>query len=268
MDDYEVDLIDYLRVIWWGKWIILACFIVAIAVSAAIMWTRPNEYAVTVRYQYHPQLSQLVSPRQADPDNQTSIVSEGLDNVLSIALDFTPVPASETKLSKKISVTGGSGRVTLSGSMPTSELSQVAEDFTSLVKKYLAQQMNDSILLATNFANLRVAQLSKERDMLKERMAAALATNDPVTDYLAAKVADLDATIVQNQALVETLQASDPAALFQISALRQAPSLVGPNRKMSVAVAGVLGLFVGILLAFFVHYLIDARDKEAKHKKA
>ncbi|MCD6136747.1 LPS O-antigen length regulator, partial [Candidatus Bipolaricaulota bacterium] len=43
MDDYEVDLIDYLRVIWWGKWIIIACFVVAVAVSAAIMWTRPNE---------------------------------------------------------------------------------------------------------------------------------------------------------------------------------------------------------------------------------
>ena len=30
---------------------------------------------------------------------------------------------------------------------------------------------------------------------------------------------------------------------------------VGPPRKLNVAIAGVLGLFVGILLAFFVHYL-------------
>jgi len=50
MDEYEVDLIDYLRVMWKGKWIILACLVVALAVSAAMMWTRPNEYEGAITY--------------------------------------------------------------------------------------------------------------------------------------------------------------------------------------------------------------------------
>jgi len=29
MEEHEVELIDYLRTIWWGKWIILGCLIVA-----------------------------------------------------------------------------------------------------------------------------------------------------------------------------------------------------------------------------------------------
>ncbi len=268
MDDYEVDLIDYLRVMWKGKWIILACFVIAVAVSATIMWTRPNEYAVTVQYQYHEQLSQLVSPRQSGPNNQISTVSAGQGNTLSIAVDNTPLPASEEKLSKKTSVTQDIVHVTLSGPMPASQLTQAAKSFTSLVEKNLTQQMKDSILLAINSANLRVTQLSKERDMLKERMAAAVATNDPLTSYLAEKVADLEGMIVQDQALVETLQASDPTTLFQLISSQQRASLVGPNRKMSVAVAGVLGLFIGVLLAFFVHYLISARNKEATRKQA
>jgi len=37
MDEYEVDLMDYLQVMWKGKWIIIACFILAVAISAAIM---------------------------------------------------------------------------------------------------------------------------------------------------------------------------------------------------------------------------------------
>ncbi|MGQ9477635.1 MAG: hypothetical protein ACUVRH_03980 [Candidatus Bipolaricaulia bacterium] len=37
---------------------------------------------------------------------------------------------------------------------------------------------------------------------------------------------------------------------------------VGPNRKMNVAVAGVLGLFLGVLLAFFVHYMEGGRKDE------
>ena len=104
--------------------------------------------------------------------------------------------------------------------------------------------------------------------MLKERMTAALATNDPISDYLAAKVADLEGMIVQNQALAETLRAIDPATLLQLTSSQQGSSLVGPNRKMSVAVAGVLGLFLGVLLAFFIHYVINARDKDAKHREA
>ncbi|MFQ6033550.1 MAG: hypothetical protein ACE5KR_01680 [Candidatus Bipolaricaulia bacterium] len=41
---------------------------------------------------------------------------------------------------------------------------------------------------------------------------------------------------------------------------------IGPNRKMNVAVAGVLGLFVGILLAFFVHYMEGGGEVEEKEK--
>ena len=29
-EEYELELMDYLRVIWWGKWIILACFALAV----------------------------------------------------------------------------------------------------------------------------------------------------------------------------------------------------------------------------------------------
>jgi hypothetical protein len=57
MDEYEVDLMDYLQVMWKGKWIILACFILAVAISAAIMCTRPNEYLGTIHYQLYESLS-------------------------------------------------------------------------------------------------------------------------------------------------------------------------------------------------------------------
>lgn len=43
-------------------------------------------------------------------------------------------------------------------------------------------------------------------------------------------------------------------------------SPIGPNKKMNVAVAGVLGLFVGVLLAFFVHWLFYAEKKEQMGK--
>lgn len=266
MDDYEVDLIDYLRVMWKGKWIILACFVIAVAVSAAIMWTRPNEYAVTVQYQYHEQLSELLAPRPTVDSSSGINVPAQEVNTLQAAVDAVQLPSSR-KVSRKTTLTNGLVRTTLSGAVPSNDLVRVAADFTSLVKKKLTQQMTGSILLAINSAKLRVAQLTKERDMLKERMAAAMATNASLMDYLAEKVADLEGSIVQNQALVETLQGADPSTLFQLSASQQGPSSAGPNRKMSVAVAGVLGLFIGVLLAFFVHYLISARKRKTTPKQ-
>jgi len=50
MEECDVELIDYWRVIWKGKRIILTCLAVAVAASVAVMWTRPARYAVTVSY--------------------------------------------------------------------------------------------------------------------------------------------------------------------------------------------------------------------------
>ncbi|MEA3239099.1 MAG: Wzz/FepE/Etk N-terminal domain-containing protein, partial [Candidatus Bipolaricaulota bacterium] len=44
MDEYEVDLIDYLRVMWKGKWIILGVFVAAVAVALIISLRTPNQY--------------------------------------------------------------------------------------------------------------------------------------------------------------------------------------------------------------------------------
>lgn len=273
MDEYEVDLMDYLEVMWKGKWIILACLVVAIAASVAIMWTTPDEYAVSVQYQYHDQLLKLLSARQSSliaqlPSastvqyNQLSSISIMQDNALLMAVEPTQLPASDEKMTKKVESADGSVKVTISSSAAPNTLSQAAESFTSSLEKELDKQMSNSVLLAIDSADLNIVQLERERDMLQERMTEAMATNDPLTEFLAEKIAELEAQIVQYRALTETLQAADASALFRLDAAQRAPSRVGPNRKMSVAVAGVLGLFVGVLLAFFIHYLQNARSKK------
>ncbi|MCK4246108.1 hypothetical protein KAX14_02615, partial [Candidatus Bipolaricaulota bacterium] len=56
--------------------------------------------------------------------------------------------------------------------------------------------------------------------------------------------------------------AETAAAIRVIESPVMPTSPIGPNKKMNVAVAGVLGLFVGVLLAFFVHWLFYAEKKE------
>ncbi|GAF72332.1 unnamed protein product, partial [marine sediment metagenome] len=61
-------------------------------------------------------------------------------------------------------------------------------------------------------------------------------------------------------------RAETAAAIRIIESPVTPTSPIGPNKKMNVAVAGVLGLFVGVLLAFFVHWLFYAEKKEQMGK--
>jgi len=57
-------------------------------------------------------------------------------------------------------------------------------------------------------------------------------------------------------------RAETAAAIRIIEAPVMPTSPIGPNKKMNVAVAGVLGLFLGILLAFFVHWLYAEKKEQ------
>ena len=59
-DEYEVDLRDYLRVLWEGKWIILVTFLVAIGTALALSSTAPKRYQAETSLLILPPLSQAV----------------------------------------------------------------------------------------------------------------------------------------------------------------------------------------------------------------
>lgn len=71
------------------------------------------------------------------------------------------------------------------------------------------------------------------------------------------------------EARIAQAETSEPIRVVETPVVPNRP--IGPNKKMNVVVAGVLGLFLGILLAFFIHYIQmepysseDTHDKEAK----
>jgi len=67
------------------------------------------------------------------------------------------------------------------------------------------------------------------------------------------------------EARIARVEAPDPIRIVESPIV---PShSIAPNKKMNVAVAGVLGLFGGILLAFFAHYL-QSGDTEEQAKKS
>ena len=257
MDDYEVDLIDYLRVIWKGKWIILACLVVALAVSAAIMWTRPNEYSGTVSYRLYQSLSVLGI--------------SGLDKqeVVNTVLDCQPSHEND-KLALTAETNDDRVQVTLAGTIPPADITQAFARLAVSVDDHLKQYVEKEVAQTVLITSMHINQLTHQRDSLKAQIDAldSPASDDPLLGYLAQKTSDLEVQLIQEQVKLDVLNNTDPTSLFRIEALGEPViTRIGPNRKMSVAVAGVLGLFVGVLLAFFIHYLISAREREATHKQ-
>jgi len=57
-------------------------------------------------------------------------------------------------------------------------------------------------------------------------------------------------------AKIARAETAEPIKIVERPVLPTTP--VGPSRKLNVAVAGVLGLFLGVLLAFVVHYLQES----------
>ena len=258
MDDYEVDLIDYLRVMWKGKWIILACLVVALAASAAIMWTRPNEYEGATYYRLYQSLSVLgVS---------------GLDEqeVLNTVLDFQTFYGDD-KLALTAETNDDRVQVTLARTIPPAGVAQALEHLITSVTAQLKEYVEREIEQAVLSTSMRINQLTQQRDSLRAQIDAldSPASDDPLFGYLAQKTSDVEAQLIRDQVTLEALKNVDSTSLFTLRTPgKPAISQIGPNRKMSVVVAGVLGLFVGVLLAFFVHYLVSAREREAARKQA
>jgi uncharacterized protein involved in exopolysaccharide biosynthesis len=264
MEENDVELIDYLRVMWWGKWIILACLAVALVVAGGVMWTRPDEYTGKTAYRLSESLSSLIPVQcatQASVTNASPSVQETQD--LSDAFAGVSVASLGKGLAKSSSVDGDRVTVRLSGAVPASRVSDAFSRLTPLLQAQVAEIMQEHVTAASAQVTLRLDQDTQQRDLLHQQMAAITSPSDPLLAALAEKVADLELSIAQEKTALSMLQKTEPAKLFTLEPIgRPTVSRTGPHRKMSMAVAGVLGLFIGILLAFFIHYLRTAAKQE------
>ena len=56
MEEYEVSLADYIRILWKGKWVVLATFVAAIVAALAISYAQPKQYQTSVTLFLRPPL--------------------------------------------------------------------------------------------------------------------------------------------------------------------------------------------------------------------
>ena len=257
MEEHEVELIDYLRVMWKGKWVILVCFVVALGVAAAVTWTRPGTYSETISYRLRETLSALGIT--------------GLDNKrVQSAVEDVDSSFSDTTLSVKGQEKGDTVRVTLSGIGTAESLDNSLDQLTASVREQMAAWARGEVARAVTSLDLSVRQLSRERDLLKQRAIelGSPGPEDPFLQYLAEQVATVEAELVRDQVRLETLRSAKVDDLLTVEEVSRSPvSKIGPSLRLNLAVAGILGLFIGVLLAFFLHYLAEVRKRTQVEKQ-
>lgn len=261
MEEYDVELIDYLRVIWKGKWIILTCLVVAVAASVAVTWTRPARYAVTVSYRLDDSLLLAVGiPSMAHQDSQQGAVSP----LVFPLLDAVKASQLQSGIRLQAVPEADRVRVTLSGATDRTSLQKVLGALTPAVSERLALWIAKGITQAIRVSEMRITELKKGRDRLFEHVGAIGAGDlqDSLVLSLAGELAGLERQVVQEQVRLETLHEIAPEDLFTIEEIqRSSVSRLGLSRRLTVAIAAVLGICVGVLLTFLVQYLATVRER-------
>ena len=152
------------------------------------------------------------------------------------------------------------------------------EELSSLPSLTLEDQQLNSVYLnlRSQFASTQVAvkTLQEEIAYLESALSATLAELKEKQARLVEVQAELERldreiSVLKSsytslagklqEARIAKAETAEPIRVVEAPVVPERP--VGPNKKMNVAVAGVLGLFVGVLLAFFAHYLGSEGEK-------
>jgi len=254
MDDYEVELIDYLRVLWWGKWIILGCLLVAVGTSALWVVLQPTTHSGSVELQLRQYVTAALGGDQAAAASMKSALTAALS-----AVEET-IPEVASTVSKDGTI------VTLSLSrtaLPPDVLQKTLEEAGSELTQLLAASLKEELSHLATRTELQKASLSAQLELLRQSLDEQRSNDAPLSVALAEQIARLEAQLAQHQVRLATLKTADFSELFVLSPVGE-PKIVSsvPNRSTTIAVAGLLGLLVGVLLAFFVHYLLQVRARE------
>jgi len=132
VEEYEVDLRDYLRVIWERKWVVLGVFLAAIAAAAGFSYALPNEYEASALLQWEGRLPY--------PDLQLPTSKEVIELVKALN------QGSDLKL--KAETLGDSPRfisLSLRGPLPPQELQEGLSKLIAETQNILSEQIRQDL---------------------------------------------------------------------------------------------------------------------------
>ncbi|MCX6092734.1 MAG: hypothetical protein NTX23_07710, partial [Candidatus Bipolaricaulota bacterium] len=121
----------------------------------------------------------------------------------------------------------------------------------------LVAQVEQALARERARAEMDFEQVAGQVAILRAQMAGE--TREVVLKAYAEEIATLEARLAEVSVRRDGLGALAPRELVSLREIHRAPVVeVARNAKTTLALAGFLGLFLGVLVAFLTHYVISA----------
>jgi len=251
MHEREAELIDYLRVMWWGKWIVLGCIAVAIGLGALYAVLQPTTFSGAQENL----LREYVTAAVAGDREATAALDTAIASTLEVVnRAVSGVDASRTK-----------DRIALQSRGRSEEAVRDAlGQAENLLNEQLPMALEEELGYLAVEMRFQESNLIAQLAILRQRSAEEWTRLDtPTSEALANRIVALEAELAQIQVRLSTLESSDASSLFTLRPIGEPTNTASvPKRTTTIAVAGLLGLIVGVLFAFFIHYLLQVRARE------
>ena len=250
MDRREIELIDFLRILWWGKWIFLACLAVGTGLALLYTTTQDTTYSGSARYLIHEYVSAAF-----DGYRDATIA---FDNALELALaDLPPKSPGVTA-----SLVGGQLILAHNNAVSSEAVDRALNQADETFRKQLQNRLADALVHVSVNGALQEASHRRQIEILKLGMGQESSSQDaPISVALA----NLHTSLAQVQATMELTASIDPATLFETRPVGQpAVTASTPDPLATLLVAAFVALFFGAVLTLFVHYLIGTRTQRTK----
>ena len=269
MEEREVELIDYLKVIWKRKRLIIWGTFLAAAVSLAVSVSMPNVYEVsrTVR------IGEL-------PDAGRGI--EGREEVINRLKDHRMLGEAVKELQLELAPKEVADLISIDGKVNPHVRYKVQSADRQMAAR-IADWLAENMIKAHKPIFDRGVQVAKEHEAvlgakinsleaenrrmkeLLERMMQGPNADTAATVLLYASIGDRDRNLADLKSTLQktrfsSLGRKNTTVIAADTSLRQS---VKERVGLNLALAGTLGLMISIFLAFFLEYIEKARSKES-----
>jgi len=262
MEEKEVDLRDYLRMIKKRWKIILIIFLVSTITSRVVSFLLPRTYESTAMVRIGRMRDRLLE------EPSTIIEIFKTRPILEKVAEELNIPPTEEKLQElasKIKMKEKSGLLEIRGKGETPEeaLKLVNGVTTVILKRHEQIFARAKIILEEYLASgkERLAKMEKEIEMLQKKIDRLEATDSEAKALVAqGYIASLERSKDRRAGLQVELREKKMEESYRTVSTelvippRTPESPIAPKKKQNVLIAGILGLFIGVVCAAIVEY--------------
>lgn len=276
-DEYEIDLREYIKVLWAGKWLIIGLFIIALLVAGVYSY-----FILEPIYQAEAALKlSAIDGAYSDPATVIQVI-KGNSFMAPIVekyhKDYTP-SQSMNYIKNNLEVSSVKGTKIIEIKLKDKEPAVAKEMLQEILNNFIAE----ANVYYEKFISTKQDYLVNVRRELKQIEQKIKETQSYIDNISTLDINPAEKSVIltglgtkldsylnqrnslwaQEENLKEKLFIYQPPKVINKPYLPENP--ISPNKKLNIAIAGVLALMLGVFIVFFREFMKeDERAIESK----